>query len=62
MMRAAISAPTPDCGQPSSTVTQRPVFMTERTTVSMSIGRIVRRSMTSASMSSLASSSAALSA
>ena len=31
MTRAAISAPTPDCGQPSSTVTQRPVFFTDST-------------------------------
>ena len=62
MMRAAISAPTPVCCQPSSTVTARPVFFTEATMVSVSIGRSVRRSITSASMPSLASSSAAFSA
>ena len=33
MICAAISAATPDCGQPSSTTTQRPVFLTEATTV-----------------------------
>src|ERR1051326_9136525 len=47
MMRAATSAPTPDCGQPSSTTTQRPVFFTDSTTVAVSIGRKVRRSITS---------------
>ena len=62
MIRAAISAPTPDCAQPSSTVTQRPVFFTDAMMVSVSIGRRVRRSMTSASIPSLASSSAAFSA
>ena len=62
MTRAAISAPTPDCGQPSSTVTMRPVFFTDAMIVSVSIGRSVRRSITSASMPSLASSSAAFSA
>ena len=41
--------------QPSSTVTQRLVFLTDATTVSVSIGRSVRRSMTSASMPSSAS-------
>src|SRR3954463_14656505 len=36
--RAAISAPTPDWRNPSSTVTMRPVFFTDSSTVSMSIG------------------------
>src|SRR3954471_18132195 len=62
MMRAAISAPTPDCCQPSSTTTQRLVFFTELSTVSVSIGRSVRRSITSAWMCFLANSSAAFSA
>ncbi|MNL74969.1 hypothetical protein D3C87_2006900 [compost metagenome] len=62
MIRMPISAVTPDCGKPSSTATQRLVFCTEAITVSMSIGRMVRRSMTSASMPSLASASAAPSA
>ena len=47
---------------PSSTTTQRPVFRTEATIVAVSIGRSVRRSITSAEMFYLASSSAALSA
>ena len=42
----------PDCGQPSSTATQRSVFWTEATTVALSIGRSVRRSITSASIPS----------
>ena len=41
---------------------QRLVFLTEAMTVSRSIGRMVRRSMISASMPILASSASALSA
>jgi len=59
---AAISAPTPDCRQPSSTVTMRPVFFTDSTIVAMSIGLSVRRSITSALILSFASSSAAANA
>ena len=57
-----IHTPTPDCFQPSSTVTSRPVFFTDSTMVAESIGRSVRRSITSAEMFSFANSSAALSA
>ena len=46
----AMKSPTEDCGKPSSTTTSRLVFLTEAMTVSRSIGRIVRRSMISASM------------
>mmetsp|Transcript_17914 Transcript_17914/g.31662 ORF Transcript_17914/g.31662 Transcript_17914/m.31662 type:complete len:211 (+) Transcript_17914:326-958(+) len=56
---AQISAPTPLCGQPSSTVTQRLVLMTDFTTVSVSKGRMHRRLITSTSYPSLESSSAA---
>ena len=52
----------PLCGQPSSTETIRLVFLTDSTIVSMSSGRIVRRSITSASIPSSASFSAAFSA
>ena len=52
----------PLCGQPSSTETIRLVFLTDSTMVSVSSGRIVRRSMTSASIPSSASFSAAFSA
>ena len=48
-------------GQPSSTVTQRLVFCTLSITVAMSSGRRVLRSITSALIPSLASSSAACS-
>ena len=56
---AAISAPMPAKGQPSSTVTRRLVFSTEASTASPSSGRSERRSITSASMPSAASVSAA---
>ena len=49
-MSAARFAPTPPCGQPSSTMTQRFVLRTEARIVSRSSGRSVRGSMTSASM------------
>ena len=44
-------APTPPCGQPSSTITQRLVLRTDARIVSRSSGRSVRGSMTSASTS-----------
>lgn len=47
MRRADISAPTPNWGQPPSTVTKWFVFITDLMIVSSSIGRIVRRLMTS---------------
>ena len=59
---AAISAPMPAKGQPSSTETIRFVFLTDATMVSMSSGRMVRRSITSAEIPSPASASAAPSA
>src|SRR3982074_3132104 len=43
---AAMLAPTPPCGHPSSTTTQRFVFCTERRIVSRSSGRSVRGSIT----------------
>ena len=49
-------------GQACSTVTMRLVFFTDASTVSMSSGRRVRRSIISASMPSSASFSAASSA
>ena len=56
-------APTPPCGQPSSTITQRLVLRTDARIVSRSSGRSVRGSITSASTScSVASCSAARSA
>lgn len=54
-----ISAPTPCCGNPSSTVTSRLVFLTETLIASLSSGRIERRFITSALMPSLLSISAA---
>ena len=50
-MSAARFAPTPPCGQPSSTMTTRFVFSTDLTIVSRSSGRSVRGSITSASIS-----------
>jgi hypothetical protein len=47
IQRAAISAPTPHCGQPSSTVTNLCVFITDFKIPSLSKGRSVRRLMTS---------------
>ena len=47
---AARFAPTPPCGQPSSTITQRLVLRTDARIVSRSSGRSVRGSMTSASI------------
>src|ERR1700712_4869951 len=47
-MSAARLAPTPPCGQPSSTITQRLVLCTEARIVSRSSGRSVRGSITSA--------------
>ena len=61
-MVSTTCAPTPAKGQPSSTTTQRWVLATEFSTASVSSGRIVRRSTTSASIPSAASCSAALSA
>ncbi|MCY1247774.1 hypothetical protein D9M72_611350 [compost metagenome] len=49
-------------GLASSTTTRRPVFSTDSSTVSMSSGDSVRRSITSASMPSFASVAAASSA
>ena len=46
MIRALISAPIPNCGQPPSTVTRWLVFMTELMMASSSMGRIVRRLIT----------------
>lgn len=54
-----ISAPTPCCGKPSSTVTSRFVFLTETLMASLSSGRIERRFITSAVIPSLLSISAA---
>lgn len=54
-----ISAPTPCCGKPSSTVTTRFVFLTETLMASLSSGRIERRFITSAVIPSLLSISAA---
>src|SRR6185369_8352399 len=51
-MVARISAPKPAKRVASCATTQRPVFFTERTSVSSSSGTIVRRSITSASMPS----------
>ena len=45
---ATSSAPTPDCGQPSSAVTSRCVLRTELTMVSRSSGFSVRRLITCA--------------
>ena len=59
IMTAASSAPMPKVGQLSSTETRRLVFLTEATMVWTSSGRIVRRSITSAAIPSLASASAA---
>mmetsp|Transcript_20269 Transcript_20269/g.71676 ORF Transcript_20269/g.71676 Transcript_20269/m.71676 type:complete len:242 (-) Transcript_20269:225-950(-) len=56
---APISAPMPHCGQPSSTVTRRLVFLTVATMASRSSGRSVRRLMTSTLMPSPARISAA---
>ena len=58
---AAIYAPIPDCGKPSSTVTNLLVFITLFTMVSLSKGLIVLRLITSQSIPSLASISAAFS-
>jgi hypothetical protein len=60
--RAQISEPIEQTGQASSTVTIRLVFFTDAIIVPISSGRKVRRSMTSASMPSAASFSAASSA
>ena len=57
-----ISEPIEQTGQPSSTVTMRLVFFTDAITVSMSSGRSVRRSTTSASIPSSARRVAASSA
>jgi hypothetical protein len=46
MTRAASSAPTPDCGQPSSTVTMWLVFLTLLIMAGTSRGRMVRRLIT----------------
>ena len=54
-----ISAPMPATGQPSSTDTTREVFFTLSMMVAVSSGRRVRRLITSASMPSAASRSAA---
>ena len=48
---AARLAPTPPCGQPSSTITARLVLLTDSRMVSRSSGRSVRGSITSASTS-----------
>jgi len=55
----AISAPNPATGQPISTITQRPVFLTDAASVSTSSGRSERISTTSQSMPSCASCFAA---
>ena len=62
IITAAISEPMPATGQPSSRLMMRLVFLTEPTMVAMSSGRMVRRLMTSASIPSAFSSSAASSA
>ena len=59
MSTADMWLPIEQTGKPSSTVTQRLVFFTDAMTVSVSIGRSERRSMTSAEIPSFASSSAA---
>ena len=59
MMLAQISAPTPNCGQPPSTVTRWFVFITDLMMASLSNGRMLRRLMTSHSMPCPASSCAA---
>ena len=59
MTSASTSPPQPPVSGPSSTTASRFVFSTERTIVSRSIGRIVRRSITSAETPCAASSSAA---
>lgn len=46
MMRAQISAPMPNCGQPPSTVTRWLVFITLPSMHSTSMGRMVRRLIT----------------
>lgn len=46
MILAQISDPTPNCGQPPSTVTRWFVFATLASTVSISIGLMVRRFIT----------------
>lgn len=58
-MHAAISAPTPQVGKPSSTVTNLLVFLTLLMIVSLSKGLIVLRLMTSQLIPSFASSYAA---
>ena len=56
---ADISAPTPNCGQQPSTVTKWLVFITELMIASLSIGRMVRKLITSQLMPLFANSSAA---
>ena len=58
-MPAASSAVTPKVDQPSSTTTAREVRFTDSTMGGQSIGRMERRSITSASMSSSSSCLAA---
>ena len=55
VIRSEIPAPRPQYGQSSSTITARWVLRIEASSVSRSSGRIVRRSITSASISSPAS-------
>src|SRR3546814_6726695 len=59
MQMEEISLAIEHTGQPSSTTTRRLVFLRLSSTVALSSGRRVRRSMTSASMPSPASCSAA---
>mmetsp|Transcript_65201 Transcript_65201/g.153966 ORF Transcript_65201/g.153966 Transcript_65201/m.153966 type:complete len:211 (-) Transcript_65201:334-966(-) len=56
---AEISEPTPNMGQPSSTVTSRLVLARDSRMVPMSSGRILRRLMTSALIPDAANASAA---
>lgn len=58
-MRAATSAPKPQKSVSSCATMTRPVFLTDAATLSKSSGCIVRRSSTSTSMPSSASSCAA---
>ena len=60
-MQAAISAPTPQVGNPSSTVINLLVFFTLLIIVSLSKGLIVLKLITSQLMPSFASSYAAMS-
>mmetsp|Transcript_112734 Transcript_112734/g.168697 ORF Transcript_112734/g.168697 Transcript_112734/m.168697 type:complete len:201 (+) Transcript_112734:187-789(+) len=59
MIMAAISEPTPCCGHPCSTVTQRPVFSMDFKMASRSKGRMDNRLITSAEIPLAAKASAA---